>query len=153
MYVRQLTQLLDALKIREPVDLAGISFGGSLITSFSNRYPKRVAVAGICGSWIPEPYDVSDITGAKALWEFFTTVFDEDAWADGQLDDFLYPEKFPDWPDRYRVQLQYKGFRRARLSEILSNANANQKDENHSRGTAFPAGSGDLGKTGHQCSI
>jgi len=129
MYVRQLTQLLDALKIREPVDLAGISFGGSLITSFSNRYPKRVRSLVFVDPGFREPYDVSDITGAKALWEFFTTVFDEDAWADGQLDDFLYPEKFPDWPDRYRVQLQYKGFRRAQLSEILSNANANQKDE------------------------
>ena len=41
-------------------------------------------------------------------------------WADGQLDDFLYPERFPDWPDRYRVQLQYRGFRRARLSDLAS---------------------------------
>src|SRR5881296_630869 len=42
LYVRQLTQLLDALNIREPIDLAGLSFGGSLITSFANRYPQRV---------------------------------------------------------------------------------------------------------------
>jgi len=129
MYVRQLTQLLDKLNIHEPIDLAGISFGGSLITSFANRYPQRVRSLVFVDPGFREPYDVSDIAGAKALWEFFTAVFDEDAWAQGQLDDFLYPEKFPDWPDRYRVQLQFKGFRRARMSELLSNANVNQKAE------------------------
>jgi len=129
MYVRQLLQLLDALNIREPVDLAGLSFGGSLITSFANRYPQRVRSLVFVDPGFREPYLVSDITGAKAAWEFITTVFDEIAWAEDQLDDFLHPESFPDWPARYRVQLQYKGFRSARLSEILSNANADQRNE------------------------
>ncbi len=35
-----------------------------------------------------------------------------------QSDDFYRPEKFPDWEAMYRVQLQYKGFRRAILSTI-----------------------------------
>jgi hypothetical protein len=49
--------------------------------------------------------------------------------ADGQLDDFLHPERFPDWPTRYRVQLQYRGFRRARLSEIVNNIDVDQGAE------------------------
>jgi pimeloyl-ACP methyl ester carboxylesterase len=129
MYVRQLTQLLDALNIREPIDLAGISFGGSLITSFANRYPQRVRSLVYVDPGFREPYSIDDIAGSKAAWDFFTAIFDENTWPDDQLDDFLHPEKFPDWPGRYRVQLQYKGFRRARLSEIVSNANADQKDE------------------------
>jgi pimeloyl-ACP methyl ester carboxylesterase len=35
-----------------------------------------------------------------------------------QADDFYDPERFPDWEEKYRDQLQYKGFRRAILSTI-----------------------------------
>jgi pimeloyl-ACP methyl ester carboxylesterase len=35
-----------------------------------------------------------------------------------QSDDFYYPERFPDWEAKYRVQMKYKGFRRALLSTI-----------------------------------
>ena len=42
MYVRQLDELLKHLRIRAPVDLTGISFGGSFITSFADKYPDRV---------------------------------------------------------------------------------------------------------------
>ncbi|HEY5158181.1 MAG TPA: alpha/beta hydrolase, partial [Anaerolineales bacterium] len=35
-----------------------------------------------------------------------------------QSDDFYRPDRFPDWEAMYRVQLQYKGFRRAILSTI-----------------------------------
>jgi len=38
------------------------------------------------------------------------------AMPDGQMTDFYRPERFPDWPARYRVQMGYHGFRRAILS-------------------------------------
>src|SRR5262249_36003680 len=38
MYVRQLDELLMHLRITTPVDLTGISFGGSFITSFADKY-------------------------------------------------------------------------------------------------------------------
>src|SRR6185295_19680504 len=65
----------------------------------------------------------------KVATDFITAVFEERAWATEQLDDFLHPERFPDWPARYRVQLQYKGFRNARLSELINNAKADQRGE------------------------
>ena len=33
--------------------------------------------------------------------------------ADNQASDFLHPEKFPGWAERYRPQMQYEGFGRA----------------------------------------
>src|SRR5581483_627700 len=50
-------------------------------------------------------------------------------WAEGQLNDFLHPERFPDWPERYRVQMQYKGFRRSRLSDAEANAGFDQRPQ------------------------
>ena len=38
--------------------------------------------------------------------------------AEGQLSDFLHPENYPGWVDRYRMQMQYEGFRRAIVSTI-----------------------------------
>jgi pimeloyl-ACP methyl ester carboxylesterase len=63
------------------------------------------------------------------VWNVLTAILAERSWADGQLNDFLHPERFPDWPARYRVQLQYRGFRRARLSDVVNNADADQRDE------------------------
>jgi pimeloyl-ACP methyl ester carboxylesterase len=36
----------------------------------------------------------------------------------GQLTDFVDPARFPDWLDRYRVQMRYRGFGRALSSTI-----------------------------------
>jgi pimeloyl-ACP methyl ester carboxylesterase len=35
-----------------------------------------------------------------------------------QVEDFYNPERFPTWQDQYRVQMQYKGWKRAILSSI-----------------------------------
>ena len=43
--------------------------------------------------------------------------------ADGQLGDFYEPDKFPDWPEKYKVQMKYKGFKRAILSTLRSYMN------------------------------
>jgi hypothetical protein len=32
------------------------------------------------------------------------------------VDDFKYPQQFPGWVDKYKVQMQYKGFRHALIS-------------------------------------
>ena len=65
----------------------------------------------------------------RYLWNFVAAVVAERGWADEQLGDFLHPERFRDWPDRYRVQMQYRGFRRARLSELVANADVDQREE------------------------
>ena len=129
LYVRQLAQLLDALGIRDSIDLAGLSFGGSVITSFADRYPARVRSLVYVDPAFQEPEPVPFVARFPWVWNFLTAVFEEREWADGQLGDFLQPDRFPNWPNRYRTQLQYKGFRRARLSEIVTNATTDQTDQ------------------------
>ncbi|MGE5248620.1 MAG: alpha/beta fold hydrolase, partial [Bacteroidota bacterium] len=43
LFVRQLNDLLDALGIRSPVSLVGLSMGGPISASFTVRHPERVA--------------------------------------------------------------------------------------------------------------
>ena len=129
MYVRQLDQLLKEVRITEPIDLAGLSFGGSFITSFADKYPDRVRSLIYFDPSIRRPYQLSLFEHIPFVWNYFTVLLDERFWADDQLTDFLHPDRFPDWPARYREQMQFKGFRQSRLSEIASNANVDQSDQ------------------------
>ena len=126
-YVRQLGELLDSLKVSDSVDLAGLSLGGSIVTSFADLFPDRVrSLIYVDPSFrSPSPMPATN----PQVWSFLTAIFTERRWADEQLADFLHPERFPDWPARYRVQMQYRGFRRARLSELVSNASVDQREE------------------------
>ena len=129
MYVRQLHELLEAAGVSGPVDLMGISFGGSFITSFADKYPDRVRALVYFDPSIRRPYALTLVEDLPPLWNYLTAIGDQKHWADGQFGDILHPEKFPDWARRYRDQMKYKGFRRARLSEISSNTNVDQYDQ------------------------
>ena len=129
MYVRQLAELLDALQITQPIDLAGLSYGGSVVTSFADANPDRVRSLIYVDPSFWSPYEVSVLDGMPAVWNYLTAVLDERWWPDSQLEDFLHPERFPDWPDRYKVQLQYRGFRRAQHSTAVANARIDQGPE------------------------
>jgi len=129
MYVRQLHELLATTRIDGPVDLVGLSFGGSLITSVADKYPERVRSLIYVDPSIRKPYVLSLVEQMPPVWNYLTTVWDAKDWANGQFSDFLHPERFPDWARRYRDQMQYKGFRRARLSEFASNTEVDQTDQ------------------------
>jgi pimeloyl-ACP methyl ester carboxylesterase len=129
MYVRQLAELLDALNITQPIDLAGLSYGGSVVTSFADAYPDRVRALIYVDPSFWSPTTLSVLDEMPAIWNYLTAVLDERWWPDLQLEDFLHPERFPDWPDRYKVQLQYRGFRRAQHSTSLANAKVDQGPE------------------------
>jgi pimeloyl-ACP methyl ester carboxylesterase len=128
-YIRQLTELVDGLHIVAPIDLAGLSFGGSVATSFADRYPDRVRSLVFVDPSFRTPSVVSAVERLPILWNLLTAIFEERWWADAQLDDFVHPEHFPDWPDRYRVQIQYRGFRRAQRSTTITNATLDQGAE------------------------
>jgi len=129
LYVRQLHELLDALHISQPFDLAGLSFGGAVITSVAARYPDRVRSLIYMDPAFRTPQALNMLESTPWAWNIKTAILDERQWADSQLGDFLHPERFPDWPGRYRVQLRYRGFRRARLADLRSNVDADQRDE------------------------
>lgn len=128
VYVNQLSELLDSLHVARPITLAGLSYGGTVITSFAAAHPARVGALVYMDPAIHTPrvmpwYIRWDVVGN------FVYQWQSRHWAQGQLDDFLHPEKFPDWPGRYVPQMTYKGFRRGRLSDAEANADFDQRPQ------------------------
>jgi pimeloyl-ACP methyl ester carboxylesterase len=113
-YDRQLTQLLDTLGIRGPVDVAGLSMGGAIAASFADRHPDRVHTLTLVDPAIGTSRDTPLALRVPGLATLAMTL-GASAMAKGQLDDFVHPERYPDWVPRYEVQMQYKGFRRSVL--------------------------------------
>ena len=121
LFDRQIMALLDALKITPPVDLAGLSMGGAVVQTFANRHPERTrSVILVDPSFSHGTARLPWYLHVPILREYAMAVWAAPGMAAGQLSDFHHPERFPDWPERYRVQMQYPGFRRAILSTRLS---------------------------------
>lgn len=111
-YDRQLDELLTALKVDGKIDLFGLSFGGYVTTHYAATHPQRIRTLNL----------VDPSNSAPTLtWQMRTPLlgaylFQTGAvpgMADNQSSDFLHPEQFPGWADRYRQQMQYHGFGRA----------------------------------------
>src|SRR5262249_42287969 len=77
MYVRQLYELLEAARIAGPVDLVGISFGGSLITSFADKHGDRVRSLIYFDPSIRKPYQLSLLEDMPPVWNYLAAVMDE----------------------------------------------------------------------------
>ena len=113
LYRKQLFDLIAALKLTAPINLVGVSFGGAVVTDFAVHYPqlidKIILIDPVYSfSKKPEPEIIAD----------YKMAIRHQKQASGQLEDFKYPERFTAWVDRYKVQMQYKGFRHALISTI-----------------------------------
>jgi pimeloyl-ACP methyl ester carboxylesterase len=100
-----------------------------VITTFAYRYPDRVRSLVYVDPGFRAPYAAPSFSSMPAVWNIMAAVLEQPFWAQQQMGDFLHPERFPDWPERYAVQMRYKGFRRARFSERVTNAEESQGDE------------------------
>ncbi len=123
LFVRQLKELLDALKITEPVHLAGLSMGGPISAAFMDKYPERV-----------KSHILVDPAGAKAialsrilklariplLPEILLGLAGDGSLLKGIAFDFYNPALVEQFIERYRPQMRIKGFKRAILSTIRS---------------------------------
>lgn len=118
-FSRQLHQLLDSLEWREPVDIVGLSMGGPLTSDFVGRHPERVRSLTLVDPAAGPRTQVPLMFRLPVLGPFFWQLLAVPGMANGQLSDFVHPERWPDWPDRYRVQMQYRGFGRSLLSTLV----------------------------------
>jgi pimeloyl-ACP methyl ester carboxylesterase len=122
LFVRQLKDLLDALKFKQ-VDLVGLSMGGPVTASFVSAYPEYVrrqvlidpaGVKHVALAWFLEAMKLP-ILGELALGLFGSV-----SMVKAIASDLFDPESVEHFQNQYKVQMQYKGFKRAILSTMRS---------------------------------
>jgi pimeloyl-ACP methyl ester carboxylesterase len=118
-YDRQLTELLDTLGVGGPVDVAGVSMGGVIAANFADRHAERVRSLTLVDPVFGYFGNTPLVLRVPGVGEFVMTLA-APALARGQLNDFVHPERHPDWAARYEVQMQYKGFVRSFLETARS---------------------------------
>lgn len=129
-FTQQLSDVTTALIPGESFHIMGLSMGGPIVASFANQHPDVIKSVTLIA---PEVLPVSE----KDIFPMNVPLLGE--WIVGvylvpfhlpqsQLDDFYHPQNFPGWEEKYREQLQYKGFKSAILSTIRNLVTFNPLD-------------------------
>ena len=114
LFVRQMAGLLDSLGVSMPVTLVSVSYGAAMITSFADRYPGRVRALVYLDPVFNNRRPLQPQERSRLAWDYHMVLRGgSNEMAEGQLYDFLYPDRHPEWVARYRVQQQFKGTREA----------------------------------------
>jgi pimeloyl-ACP methyl ester carboxylesterase len=118
LFEHQLLDLLVALRIQEPIDVIGASMGGPIAVIFAARHPEKVRTVSL--------FDPGYSTGDRLPWQLRTFPVGEyimcvkiaPSLPEGQKEDFVHPELYPDYFAKYAAQMHYRGFRRALLASL-----------------------------------
>lgn len=124
LFVNQLRDLLDALRIDRPVNLIGLSMGGPITATFTTRHPERVKSLTLIDPAGARPVAMTLMHKVLKLPGVAETIFGvvgSGVMVSGIARDFFDPHLVDIFMDKYKVQMRYKGFRRAILSSIRNN--------------------------------
>ena len=121
LFIKQLYDLLDALRFTSPVNLIGLSMGGPVSATFTARHPERVKSLTLIDPSGVRPVSLTPMLRLAKVPIVAETVFGlmgTDGMVRSAGRDFYDPRLVDHFIGKYRVQMQYKGFKRALLSSI-----------------------------------
>jgi pimeloyl-ACP methyl ester carboxylesterase len=115
---QQLVQLLSALEIHGAVDLVGVSMGGPIVVNYAARHPEQSRKVVLIDPGFTHGFTPPWPLRVPLVSDFLMCVQIAPTLAPSQRDDFLHPERYPDYFAKYEPQMKYRGFRQALLSTI-----------------------------------
>ena len=120
LFCKQLRELLDTLGF-DQVNLIGLSMGGPITSTFTTSYPARVRKlvlvdpAGARDVGLPGLIKVVTLPG---IGELAFSLLGNEIMTKGIASDLYGPDLVAEFQEKYRVQMHYKGFKRALLSSM-----------------------------------
>ncbi len=114
LFVQQVRELIDTLQLSTPVDLIGVSMGGTIVAGFVSEYPGLVRKVVLI-----DPHSTKKNVAplnVPVLGEYLAAAFWIQTLPQGQLKDFYQPDQYQNWPAKFQEQMRYKGFRYAIVS-------------------------------------
>ena len=119
LFVRQLSELLDALRLALPVHLVGLSMGGPITATFTAHHPERVKSLTLidpAGARSLAETPMLRMIKLPFLAEAILGMVGGEPFVESNAKDFFDPNLVEHFKSKYRVQMQYQGFLRAMLS-------------------------------------
>jgi pimeloyl-ACP methyl ester carboxylesterase len=131
-YRKQLLNLLDALKIKQPVDLVGSSMGGAIAVDFTANYPasvnKLVLVDPIITGSAKNDTSVR-LLRPPIIGEFLMRLIATKSLTDRAAQLMQKSPKAAEYAKLFKEQTQYKGFERATLAMFRSDATTDYRSD------------------------
>jgi pimeloyl-ACP methyl ester carboxylesterase len=124
LFDKQLSDLLDALRFTSPINLIGLSMGGPVAATFTGRHPERVRSLTLIDPSGARPVSLTPMLRLAKVPILAETVFGlmgTEGMVKTAGKDFYDPKLVDHFIGKFRVQMQYKGFKRALLSSIRNN--------------------------------
>lgn len=124
LFVRQLGDLLDALRFTRPITLIGLSMGGPITATFTARYPERVAKLVLIDPAGARPLTFAtllNIFKKPIVGEMILGLVGKGGMVKNIASDLFDKKLVEHFQQRYIVQMQFRGFRRAILSTVRNN--------------------------------
>jgi pimeloyl-ACP methyl ester carboxylesterase len=124
LFIQQLADLLDALNFFRSVNLVGLSMGGPIAAAFAIRHVERVDKLVLIDPLGAKPVTISPMLKAAKLpivGEVGLSLIGSGSLVQNIASDFFDPALVEHFQAQYKIQMQYKGFKRAILSTIRNN--------------------------------
>lgn len=120
LYDRQLVELIDVLKIEKPVDLAGTSQGGAIAVYFTAYHPEKVRKLILLAPLMDEFTGMKSVNVATApvIGDYFRMAFYDKVNLENCGNVFSSTERLEEFKEKYKLQMQFKGWKRAKLSNV-----------------------------------
>jgi pimeloyl-ACP methyl ester carboxylesterase len=121
LFYKQLSELVETLKIRIPINLIGLSMGGPITATFASRKPEYISKiafidpVGAAGFSLSPALTFATLPG---IGELGFGLFGSDTLVKGIATDFFGSHLVEQFQEKYRAQMKYKGFKRAILSTM-----------------------------------
>lgn len=123
-FVGQLKELLDAFGY-EQADLIGLSMGGPITAAFVEKFPSRVRKHVMIDPSGISPVQFGtllEMVKIPVIGELLIGLFGTGKMVKGIADDLFDPNLVEIFQEKYKIQMQYKGFKRAILSTLRNDA-------------------------------
>ncbi len=131
LFANQLRDLLDALKITEPINLFGLSMGGPITATFTVRHPERIKKLALFAPAGAEALSFGGLFNfllIPGVGELLMGVLGKKKLIDGVAEDFYEQEQIAHFQKQYAPQLSIQGFGRAILSTLRNDALGDSSD-------------------------
>jgi pimeloyl-ACP methyl ester carboxylesterase len=123
-YRKQLADLLDALKIKQTVDIIGLSMGGGLAMDFTANYPDRVKDVVLVAPMINSLKNDTNfkLMRIPVVGEFLTRLIAVGVMSDRAAQLMQKSPKAAEYAKMFKDQTRFKGFEKASLAAARSDA-------------------------------